>query len=47
MSGASMPEEETLRRVYLKARYGAATVTEDDVAAARASFDAIRSRGKV
>ena len=40
------PAEETLRRVYLKARYSAETVTPEDVAAAKESLDAIRSREK-
>ena len=46
ISPASAPAEETLRRVYLKARYSAETVTEADVDAARSSLDAIRSREK-
>ena len=46
ISSASAPAEETLRRVYLKARYSAETVTESDVAAARESLEAIRSREK-
>lgn len=44
ISVGSAAEEETLRRVYLKARYSSAPVTDEDVAAARASLDAIRSR---
>ena len=46
ISSASAPAEETLRRVYLKARYSAETVTQEDVAAAKESLDAIRSREK-
>lgn len=47
ISAGSAPEEETLRSVYLKARYSAAKVTDEDVAAARRSLDAIRSgKGK-
>ena len=46
ISGASAAAEETLRRIYLKARYSAATVTEADVDAARESLSAIRSREK-
>ena len=46
ISEASVPAEQTLRRVYLKARYSAATVTDADVAAARQSLDAIRGREK-
>ena len=44
ISETSAPDEEALRRIYLKARYSAETVTEEDVAAARRSLDAIRSR---
>ena len=46
ISAAKSEEEETLRRVYLKARYSAATVTEEDVEVARKSLDAIRSGKK-
>ena len=46
ISTASAAEEKTLRRIYLKARYSAETVTREDVAAAKASLDAIRSREK-
>ena len=46
ISAVSAPAEETLRRIYLKARYSADTVTEADVADARRCFDEIRSRDK-
>ena len=46
ISDSSAREEETLRSVYLKARYSAAAVTDEDVAAARASLAAIRGRDK-
>ena len=46
LTGASAAEEETLRRVYLKARYSGETVTEADVAEARACLEAIRGRAK-
>ena len=39
-------EEKQLRRIYLKARYGTESVTEEDVAAARACLDAIRRNEK-
>ena len=44
ISSASASAEEALRSIYLKARYSAEAVTEEDVAAARASLNEIRSR---
>ena len=44
ISAVSAADEKALRRIYLKARYSAETVTEEDVAAAKASLEAIRSR---
>ncbi len=46
ISSSSAADEKALRRVYLKARYSAETVTDEDVAAARASLEAIRARSK-
>ena len=46
ISESNTPEEETLRRIYLKARYSADTVTDADVDAARQCLDAVRSRNR-
>lgn len=46
IAGTAPEAEETLRRVYLKARYSAAKVTDEDVAAARSSLDAIRGKDR-
>ena len=46
ISSSSADAEQTLRRIYLKARYSAATVTEADVSEARACLEDIRSREK-
>ena len=46
ISAVSASAEETLRSVYLKARYSAANISEEDVAAAQASLNEIRSREK-
>ena len=46
ISSSSAPAEETLRNVYLKARYSAATVTDEDVETARKCLAAIRGSEK-
>jgi hypothetical protein len=42
ISEETTPEEEAFRRIYLKARYGADNVTEEDVAEARRILDSVR-----